>query len=366
MSMLPARHTISLALIRFSLLLIIVVALLASSAIDPLSHSGFNGRIALAQDTEAEYEDEILKGKEMLRRRKYEDALKSFKRANDLKQKKSAECFNLMCEAYLGLGAYKNVVDNADKVIELAGDDKQLALKAYNNKGLALQSAAEKKDQKKLREAEAAFRQGISINASVPTLHYNLGVVLLQLNQDPEGAASLKQYMALQPKGPHAEDARRYIENPRRARENYAPDFSFTTSAGEHIALEDLRGKVVVLDFWGTWCPPCVESIPSLRNLHKRYSKEPSFILIGVSSDGDEAEWREFTEKNKMIWPQYLDRDRRVQAAFGVRAFPSYIVIDHEGIVRFQSIGSSWLKAANLDDAIRKQVKIVAKGVELN
>jgi hypothetical protein len=65
-----------------------------------------------------------------------------------------------------------------------------------------------------------------------------------------------------------------------------------------------------------------------------------------------------------MVWPQYRDRDRRIQRAFGIRAFPTYIVIDHEGIVRFMSSGSSWQRSANLDDAIRKQVKIVAKGVE--
>ena len=87
-------------------------------------------------------------------------------------------------------------------------------------------------------------------------------------------------------------------------------------------------------------------------------------MLIGISSDSDEDEWREFTTKNKMIWPQYLDRERKVQRAFGVRAFPTYIVIDHEGIVRFQSVGTSWMQSANLEDAIRKHVKIVAKSAE--
>ena len=65
-----------------------------------------------------------------------------------------------------------------------------------------------------------------------------------------------------------------------------------------------------------------------------------------------------------MVWPQYRDEDRRLQRAFGIRAFPTYIVIDHEGIVRFQSIGFSWQRAASLDDAVRKQVKIVAKSTE--
>jgi peroxiredoxin len=339
---------------------LVLISLLASTVAQDL-----NPVLVNAQD-DGVYKEEVFKGKEALRRRDYEGALKSLKRANEMKQKRSAECYNLMSEAYFGLGAIKNVIECADKVIEIAPDDTQLVLLAYNIKGLALQSLAQNKDKKRLQEAEAAFRQGISLKKTQAILHFNLGVTLLQLSQDTDGIASLNQYIELLPRGSEVERARRLIDNPRRARENYAPDFSLTTSSGEHISLEDLKGRVVVLDFWGTWCPPCVESVPSLRTLNKRYSKEPSFMLIGISSDSDENEWREFTDKNKMIWPQYLDRDRRIQRAFGVRAFPTYILIDHEGIVRFQSVGSSWTKAANLDDAIRKQVKIVAKGVEVN
>ena len=340
------------------LLILGTIGILSLSLIDSQSYR------ARAQDADDAYEEELLKGKDLLRQRKYDDALKSFKRANEMREKKSAECYALMSEAYLALGAYKNVVEASDKIIEFAAGDKRLILGAYNNKGLALQASAEKKDQKKLQAAEAAFRQALAMEGVSPVVHYNLGVTLFQLNRDPEGVVAINEYLQLQPKGALVEMARKMAANPRRARENYAPDFSFTTSDGEHIALDDLQGKVVVLDFWGTWCPPCVDSIPELRNLHKRYSKEPSFVLIGISSDSDEDAWREFTGKNKMVWPQYLDRDRRVQHAFGVRAFPTYIVIDHEGIVRFQSVGTSWQRSANLNDAISKHVKIVAKSVE--
>ena len=319
--------------------------------------------VAAAQDDDA-YEQELLKGKELLRRRQYEDALKSFKRANEMRGKKSAECFNFMSEAYLALGAHKNVIDSAEKVLEFAGDDKQLILNAYNNKGLALQASAERKDQKKLQAAEAAFRQALALENAWPIVRYNLGVTLLQLNRDAEGIAEINQYIKAQPKGAYVEAARKMAENPRRARENYAPDFSFTSLQGEYVSLDDLRGKVVVLDFWGTWCPPCVESVPSLRSMHKKYSKEPSFMLIGISSDSDEDVWREFTERNKMVWPQYRDKDRKIHRAFGIRAFPTYVLIDHEGVVRYMSTGASWERSADLHSAIQKHVKIVAKTVE--
>jgi peroxiredoxin len=298
----------------------------------------------------------------MLRRYRYEEALKGFKRANELRDKKSAECFAWMTEAYFGLEAYKNVIDSADKTIALAGGDTRLLLKAYNNKGLALQAAAEKMDQKKLQLAEAAFREGLKLQNPPPILRYNLGVVLMQQNRDEEGVAEITQYLKLQPKGTYAETARKLAANPRRARENYAPDFSFTSTQGEYITLEDLKGKVVVLDFWGTWCPPCVASVPELRNLHKRFSREAAFVMIGVSSDRDENAWRDFTDKNRMVWPQYRDKEGRIMEAFNIRAFPTYVVIDHEGIVRFQRSG--WQAPGVLDDAIKRQIKLAVQSVE--
>lgn len=317
------------------------------------------------QTDDAAFEEEMEKGKSLLRRRQYEEALKSFKRANEMREKKCAVCYGWMAEAYFGLDAYKNVIDAADKAIALAPGDTQLALKALNNKALALQAQAEKKDQNKLQTAEAVFRQALALKDAPAIIHYNLGVTLLQQNRDPEGIGELKQYVQLQPKGSYTELARKMIDNPRRARENYAPDFSFTSSEGEYVTLEDLRGKVVVIDFWATWCGPCVESVPQMRNLHRRLTKDsPSFVLIGISADSDDAAWREFTQKNKMLWAQYRDQDRKIQRAFGIHAYPTYVVIDHEGILRYQSIGMGWSRDAKLEDAIRKQLMIAAKSAD--
>jgi len=340
---------------RLTLFLVLIAAAISLSLLD-------SGRSAAAQDPD--FEDEINQGKLLYHQRKYDDALKSFKRANEMREKKCGECYGWMTETYLMLEAYKNVIDAADKAIEFAGGDNQLLLKAYNNKGLALQASADKKDQKKLAAAEEVFRTALAITGASPILRYNLGVVLMQLNRDDEGVAVMKEYLKLQPRGGFSEMARKLAENPRRARENFAPDFSFTSQQGEYISLDDLKGKVVVLDFWGTWCPPCVESVPELRNLQKKYSKEPSFMLIGISSDGDEAAWRDFTEKNRMVWPQYRDRDRKIQNAFNIHAYPTYIIIDHEGIIRYQSTGFSWARSGNLDDAIKKYVKVVAHSQE--
>jgi peroxiredoxin len=316
--------------------------------------------IAVAQDSEATYEERLASAKSLLRLNRYDEAVKAFRSANELREKKSAECYALMSDAYLSLEAYKNVIAAADKSIALAGGDTQLLLTAYNNKGLALMAQANKKDPAKLEAAEAAFREALKLKNAPPVLRYNLGVVLMQLFRDEEGVAEVQQYMKLQPKGGYVGIAKKLVENPRRARENFAPDFSFTSADGEYITLEDLKGKVVMLDFWGTWCPPCVASVPELRNLYRRYSKE-QFVLIGISSDFDEAKWRDFTGKNRMLWPQYRDTDRRILEAFSIRAFPTYIIIDHEGILRFQSTGFG---AANLDAAVKRQIRVINQSVD--
>jgi peroxiredoxin len=317
--------------------------------------------VASSQGNDASYDTEYQKGLDLLRRKRYEDALKSFKRANDMRNKQSAECFFGMAQAYQGLAAYKNVVESCDKMIELSSADTKAQAQAYNLKGIALQSLADVKDQKKLQEAETAFRQGLALATDLPILSYNLGYTLLQESRDPEGIVELKKYLELVPEGAKAEQALKLIENPRRAREVYAPDFSVTTSEGEYLTLEDLRGKVVLLDFWGTWCPPCVESVPSLRDMYKKYAKEKSFMMISVSVHDEEDKWRAFIARNQMAWTQYLDRDSKVQRAFRVDRFPTYVLIDHEGIVRFRTSGMSFEREAALNDAIHKQIKISAK-----
>ena len=328
---------------------------------DPLSaQTGSTRPMAELQDADA-FDAEIAKANELVRRRRYEEALKGFKRANDLREKKSFDALFGMAQAYFGLEAYKNVVETCEKIIALGSASPRDQARTYNLQGIALQTQAAVKDQKKLQEAEAVFRKGLALQSGVVILHFNLGFTLLEMNRDAEGIPELKKYLELEPEGSKSAEAEKLIENPRRAREAYAPDFSLTTADGEYISSEDLLGKVVLLDFWGTWCPPCIDSVPALRDLQKRFGKEPLFKMIGVSSDSDDIKWRAFTEKHQMAWTQYLDRDRNIQRAFDVRAFPTYILIDAEGIIRFREVTSRWEQTGSLTDAIKKHLKLATK-----
>ncbi len=93
----------------------------------------------------------------------------------------------------------------------------------------------------------------------------------------------------------------------------------------------------MVLDFWATWCPPCRASVGELKELAKKY---PNTVeVISVSADEKESQWRDFVADKKMTWPQYIDSDSHMRRTFNVHSFPTYVVIDGDGIVRQRITG---------------------------
>jgi thiol-disulfide isomerase/thioredoxin len=149
------------------------------------------------------------------------------------------------------------------------------------------------------------------------------------------------------------------IEDPRRGRVLFAPEFSIRTLQGEYITLEDLRGRVVVLDFWATWCAPCVAATPGLQRLAKKYADQP-FTLLAISVDRNAEAWKRYVEANRMDWPQYLDNGR-VASLYNAQTLPTYVVIDHEGIVRAVKSGYGSGTDGWLDGEIRKCLKAMPK-----
>lgn len=113
---------------------------------------------------------------------------------------------------------------------------------------------------------------------------------------------------------------------------NSAPvDFELTTLDGERVRLSDLRGKTVFLNFWATWCPPCVEEMPSLRRLYERLSGHPDFVFLAVSTDEEWAAVRRFFEREPAPFSVLLDPKGEIARRYGTTKFPeTYVIRDGE------------------------------------
>jgi cytochrome c biogenesis protein CcmG, thiol:disulfide interchange protein DsbE len=116
-----------------------------------------------------------------------------------------------------------------------------------------------------------------------------------------------------------------------------APDFPLQLN-GREIHLSDLRGQVVVLNFWATWCPPCVEETPSLNQLQQVIAPQGGMVL-GISEDQDPDAYAKFLQDQNVIFPTYDDTTTKIPGTYGTSMFPETYVIDRNGRIARKIVG---------------------------
>lgn len=137
-----------------------------------------------------------------------------------------------------------------------------------------------------------------------------------------------------------------------------APAYRTISLAGDSVSLDQVRGRVVLLNVWATWCHPCREEIPILQTLHERYAAR-GLELVGVSVDarGEEATIREFARDFQMTYPLWLDPDERVQSTFLAIGVPATFLIDRRGVLRWRHIGPVRLNDSTLVRALERALE---------
>jgi peroxiredoxin len=134
------------------------------------------------------------------------------------------------------------------------------------------------------------------------------------------------------------DDAIRELDLIRPSRHKIAEDFSLRTPDGGHFRLADHRGKVVLVNFWATWCPPCREEMPAMERLY-RHHRDHGLVLVAVSLDADPALVPPYVSTSKLTFPIALDPKADIGNKYGVRALPSSFVIGRDGTMVALALG---------------------------
>ena len=117
-----------------------------------------------------------------------------------------------------------------------------------------------------------------------------------------------------------------------------APEFSFKDQSGKELSLSQLRGKVVLVNFWGTFCPPCIDELPSMQQLQRRMANKP-FEMVALSVDDSWEPVNRFMKENGVTLPVYADFDKRISTLYGTHMWPETYIVDKKGKIAYKVVG---------------------------
>lgn len=289
-----------------------------------------------------------------LRKRMIDAALSEFKKADKQDGGHCVECQREIIKYGIELRDWKSAEFAASELVTEAKGDKNLALAHYEYAVVLMDEALDKRKDEFYNRAHEEFVNALASAPNFPRAVFVDGQALAHLKQDDAAKARFEQFVLMKPPDDlDRQRALRYIADPELARARMAPPFAITTTDGQRVSLDELKGKVVLMDFWATWCGPCREALPHIRQIAKKFEDEP-IIVLSVSLDEDEQKWKDFVAKNNMTWSQYREPDGfrgPIARVFGVEAIPHTFTIDADGVLQDERIGD-----ASIEGKLKKLV----------
>ena len=134
------------------------------------------------------------------------------------------------------------------------------------------------------------------------------------------------------------------------------PAFSFTTVSGENYSMEELKGKVVLLNFFATWCPSCIEEMPALQNqVWEKYKDHDNFMMVSIGREQNMEKMKEFKAEKGYDFAFAPDTGRVIYGKFATRYIPRNVVVDREGHIVYQGTGYTEEKFAEMMEVIARE-----------
>lgn len=289
-----------------------------------------------------------------LHQRRTDAALESFKKADKQDDGHCLACQKKIIQYGSELREWKAAEAAAEEIVAQAQGAKDVALAHYQFGLVLLNEGIDRHKDEVFTHAHEEITKALETVPKFPAAVFEDGRALAYLKRDDAAKAQFEHYVQMNPQdSPERQRAMLYIVQPDLARAAMAPPFAVTTLDGKHVSLDDLQGKVVLIDFWATWCGPCREALPHVREIAKKFDGQP-LIVLSVSVDTDEGKWKEFVAKNEMVWPQYFDHGFTgpVAKSFNVQAIPHTFTIDADGVLQDEHIGD-----ASIEGKLKKLVK---------
>jgi peroxiredoxin len=292
-------------------------------------------------------------------RRMTDAALDGFKKADKQDDGHCLACQKKMIKYGVELREWKTAETAAEEMVEQAKGEKNVALAHYQFGVVLFNEGIDKHKDELFARAHDEMTKALEVAAKFPQAIFADGQTLAYLKQDDAAKARFEEFVKMRPEDdPDRQRAMRYISQPELARARMAPAFAITTTDGQRVSMDDLAGKVVLIDFWATWCTACREALPHMREIAKKFQGQP-LVVLSVSLDKDEQKWKDFIVKNEMTWLQCRDGGFTGSMAkmFGVEAIPHTFTIDADGVLQDEHIGDASIEG--------KLKKLVARAREL-
>jgi len=281
-------------------------------------------------------------------------ALDAFKKADKQDGGHCVDCQKKIIQYAIELQDWKSAEGAASELVAEAKGDQNIAIAHYELAVILVNEGITRKKDEFFSRAHDELTKALTLAPNFPEAVFADGRALAHLKQDDAAKAQFARFVKVRPEGNvDRERALRYIDQPELARARMAPPFTVTTIDGQQVSLDGLKGKVVLIDFWATWCAPCREALPHMREIAKKFHGEP-LVVLSISLDDDENKWKDFIEKNEMTWLQYRDGGFKgpISTRFGVEAIPHTFTIDTDGVLQDEKIGDS-----SIEGKLKKLIK---------
>jgi len=292
-------------------------------------------------------------GLQLLQAGREDWALDSFKKADKQDGGHCLACQEKIIKYGEELGDWKAAELAATEMVAEAHGNLETAHAHYRLAMIYMEEGLPKHKTEFFTRAHDELTQALAAYPQFANALFLDGRALANLQQDDAAKARFEQYLQLAPAGdPAARRAQRFISSPDLARARLAPAFEVMTVDGQRISMDELQGKVVLLDFWATWCGPCREALPHMKEIANRFQGQP-LVILSVSLDDDAQRWKDFIAKNEMTWPQYRDGGFTgpIARLFDVVAIPTTFTIDAVGVMQAEHVGD-----ASIEGRIKKLI----------